>query len=208
MDTLRISFDVDGVLALFKWKPFERREEWFMECPLEAGMDVKLFNDLLFRHEVFIVTSRSIPNSGAITRRWLEANGVEEDALAGMITHINPWFKAGLVNCMGMDLHIDDDPRAVDPLGMRGVLYINPDQEGNTELAERWQPNVVASMKEIYDLIKYRGGLVEARSPVESLCVQDVQLLRDGLASSDPTSPDAGQCGGICVPQMRESVCP
>lgn len=109
-------------------------------------------HDLTDRHEVYIVTGRGWDGE-PLLRRWLRRHGLGE-RLAGVRMAppgLRPaQHKLATAKLLGIDAHIDDDPRTAYHLAKRGVprvyLYDHAGAHGDAPLPERL--TLVRSLRE------------------------------------------------------------
>lgn len=92
----------------------------------------ELLRDLCSRHELYVVTGRSRKGE-ALMERWLKARGWR-DYIAGIWMAPPglrpPQHKLAAAQMLGIDVHIDDDPRTAYHLAKHGVRAFLLDHAG------------------------------------------------------------------------------
>lgn len=128
MERKKISFDVDGVLTEGGWVPPEDRTNkiYIKKNPLNAEV-VPTLQWLSMYYDIYIISSRSHSDANLGLRAWIHfCLGLEMDTIAGVITHEEGcderMDKSRVVDVLGVCVHFDDDPVAVEACGTRGVL--------------------------------------------------------------------------------------
>lgn len=193
---MRISFDLDGVLALTPFgrlavhapnpvAPLPAAYERLYDAPaaanpLRVAVEYLRFGwrgsapdagavlrELSAGHELHIVTGRSVTGM-AIARRWVRRHGLDRCIKD---VHMAPpglrpaQHKLAIARMLGVDAHIDDDPRTAYHLARNGVgrvyLLDHAGAHGDAPLPERL--TLVRSLREFADDIAHIEGAAPAR---------------------------------------------
>lgn len=133
MQRKKISFDLDGVIAEGGWVPVEERSnKTYYKKGVVSPEVIPTLDLLSILYDIYLISSRGHKDANLGSRAWVHfALGLELDTIAGVITHsgtddtIAPFDKASIVQALGIELHIDDDPRHVEACGNRGVLFVS-----------------------------------------------------------------------------------
>lgn len=148
MTRLKISFDVDGVLAEGSYTPPDQRTNAIYARKSPVSPDVlPSVHMLSMLYDIYIISTRGHENANLGLRGWLYWTlGINLDTIAGVITYPNPigpdgdpdtpMDKNAVVRALGISCHFDDDPGHVIACGDHGVLVVS-DHPGSQEYAGR-----------------------------------------------------------------------
>lgn len=115
----------------------------------------EVLRDLCSHHEVWIVTGRS--EAGApLMHRWLRKHGLDRQVAGVRMAPPGlrpPQHKLATARMLGIDAHIDDDPRTAYHLAREGVQHVylldHADAHGDAPIPERLA--LVRSLREFAD---------------------------------------------------------
>jgi hypothetical protein len=154
MSRKKLGFDIDGVIAEGGYIPPEKRNHrTYIDLKLLEPDIPRYINQLMFTHEVYLISSRNFPDATMYTRYWLENKGVEMDQISGVICDIPPGDKPLLCRLLKIDLHFDD---CVLACGYPNAYLVdNPLWKENQERKYLYQPQVVHNWREIMQTIMW-----------------------------------------------------
>ena len=144
---MRLSFDMDGVLADGQYVPEEKRTpEFYLTLAPISDLARRTVNALSRNHTVYIISSRHFADATRTTQQWLWRNGFILEDLAGVLCGIPIDQKVDLCNMLGVRYHVDDDPAMMDygeiwndfvtPLMLRNPSRFN--YKSNISLWDNW----------------------------------------------------------------------
>lgn len=131
-----LTLDVDGVMADGRaarlWPNVTAGD--YLALPPADGYLRDALHMLELKYTLYAVTARSFPGAVGLTSNWLGAQGVRGCFTGVIANHQNltpgAVFKIPVLDALGADVHVDDDPRicaAVAGAGRSCLLYVNPD---------------------------------------------------------------------------------
>jgi hypothetical protein len=86
----------------------------------------QLLRDLSRRHEIYVVTGRSAAGEPLI-RRWMRRHGIEAEVAGVRMAPLGlrpALHKLATARMLGIDAHLDDDPRTAYYLAENGVEHV------------------------------------------------------------------------------------
>lgn len=132
-----LTLDIDGVVAGGRYLPeWDRTPSIYAALPIFDTYTRQAIQEIAPHVHLYYVSSRPMTLMDT-TLAWLEREIGEMGR--GVLLGISPFYKPEVLTHIHTDLHVDDNPSIVWPLGKRGVWMIN----------DEW-PNAPTAHKELY----------------------------------------------------------